>query len=132
MLRREGCGSQGERRKLPDIRIEAKGVISGPRASLARAPRNRGRGAREQTRAESAQHLAERLWWQVARRDDSRGARRLYRTPVVAGVYQLDEGALLDDVCSCLQELGGGDWLGEGQGTAVPRERLPFVQYVLR
>ena len=30
-------------------------------------------------RDESDQHLAERLGWQAARRDDSRVARRLYR-----------------------------------------------------
>jgi hypothetical protein len=32
-----------------------------------------------QTREDVAQNLAERLCWQVARRDDSRVARRLYR-----------------------------------------------------
>jgi len=51
----------------------------------------------EQTREAMAQNLAERLCWQVARRDDSRVARRLYRQPVGDGVYQLDEGAWLDD-----------------------------------
>jgi DDE family transposase len=30
-----------------------------------------------------------------------------------------------------LQEVGVGDWLGEVQGTAVQREMVPFVQYVL-
>ncbi len=85
----------------------------------------------EQTREAIAQTLAERLCWQVARRDDSRVARRLYRKQVVDGVYQLDEGALLDDFFSFLQELGVGDWLGEVQGTAVQREMVPFVQYLL-
>jgi Transposase DDE domain len=85
----------------------------------------------EQTREAMAQTLAERLCWQVARRDDSRVARRLYRKQVVDGVYQLDEGALLDDFFSFLQELGVGDWLGEVQGTAVQREMVPFVQYLL-
>jgi hypothetical protein len=33
------------------------------------------------------QHLAEHLCWQVARRDDARLARRLYRKPMVTGVY---------------------------------------------
>ncbi|MBI3327269.1 MAG: hypothetical protein HYZ81_11285 [Nitrospinae bacterium] len=64
----------------------------------------------EQTRAAMTQNLAERLCWQVARRDDSRIARRLYRKQVVDGVYQLDEGALLDDFIYFLQELGVGDW----------------------
>ena len=81
-----------------------------------------------QTRAEIEQHLAERLCWQVAHRDDARVARRLYRKQVVDGVYQLDEGALLDDFCYFLQELGVGDWLGEVQGTAVQREMVPFVR----
>jgi hypothetical protein len=85
----------------------------------------------EQTREAMAQTLAERVCWQVAGRDDSRVARRLYRKQVVDGVYQLDEGALLDDFCYCLQELGVGDWLGDVQGTAVRREMVPVVQYVL-
>jgi hypothetical protein len=84
-----------------------------------------------QTREAIAQNLAERLWWQAARRDDARVARRLYRQPGVDGVYQLDAGALLDDFCSFLQALGVGAWLGEGQGTAVQREMVPVVQYVL-
>jgi hypothetical protein len=41
--------------------------------------------------------------------DDARVARRLYRKQVVDGVYQLDEGALLDDFFDCLQELVVGD-----------------------
>jgi hypothetical protein len=85
----------------------------------------------EQTRAEIAQNLAERLCWQVARRDDARVARRLYRKQVVDGVYQLDAGALLDDFFYFLQELGVGNWLGDVQGTGVQREMVPFVQYVL-
>jgi hypothetical protein len=84
-----------------------------------------------QTREAIAQNLAERLCWQVARRDDSRVARRLYKKQVVDGVYQLDEGALLDDFFYFLQELGVGDWLSDVQGTTVQREMLPFVQYLL-
>ena len=59
------------------------------------------------------QNLAERLCRQAARRDDSRVARRLYRKQVVGGVYQLDEGAWLDDFFYFLQELRVGDWLGD-------------------
>ena len=84
-----------------------------------------------QTREALTQNLAERLCWQAARRDDARVARRLYRKQVVDGVYQLDEGALLDDFFYFLQELGVVDWLGDVQGTAVQREMVPFVQYVL-
>jgi hypothetical protein len=34
----------------------------------------------------STENLAERWWWQVARRDEARVARRLNRTPGVEGV----------------------------------------------
>jgi len=51
----------------------------------------------DQTREAMAQHLTERLCWLVARRDDTRVARRLQRKQVVDGVSRLDEGALLDD-----------------------------------
>jgi hypothetical protein len=85
----------------------------------------------EQTRDELAQHLAERLCWQVACRDDSRVASRLYRKQVVDGVYQLDEGALLDAFFAFLRQLGVVDLLGALQGTAVQRKMVPFVQYIL-
>jgi hypothetical protein len=55
-------------------------------------------------------------------------ARRLYRKQVVDGVSRLDEGALLDHFVDCLQELGVVDRLGEVQGTAIPREMVPYVQ----
>lgn len=84
-----------------------------------------------QTREEIDQNVAERLCWQAARRDDSRVARRLYRKQVVDGVYQLDEGAVLDDFFYFLHELGVVDWLNDVQGTAVQRKMVPFVQYVL-
>ena len=44
------------------------------------------------TRDESTENLAARWCWQVARRDEARVARRLYRKPVVDGVYRLDAG----------------------------------------
>jgi Transposase DDE domain len=53
------------------------------------------------------------------------------RKQVVDGVYQLDEGALLDDFFYCLHERGVVDWLSDVQGTAVQREMVPVVQYVL-
>jgi hypothetical protein len=84
-----------------------------------------------QTREEIPQNLAERLCWQAARRDDTRVARQLYRKQVIDGVYRLDEGALLDDFFYFLQELGVITWLGDVQGTAVQREMVPFVQYLL-
>ncbi|HXH08216.1 MAG TPA: hypothetical protein VNP04_00350 [Alphaproteobacteria bacterium] len=50
-----------------------------------------------QTRNEMAQTLAERLYWEIARRYDSRIARRLYHKQEVDEVYRLDEEAVLDD-----------------------------------
>ena len=85
----------------------------------------------EQTREAMTQNLAERLCWQVARRDDARVARRLYRKQVVDGVYRLDEGAVLDDFFYFLHELGVVDLLGQVQGTAVQRKMVPCVQYLL-
>jgi hypothetical protein len=88
----------------------------------------RGMWAMRPTREEVAAHLAERLCWQAARRDDGRVARRLYRKHVVDGVSRLDEGALLDHCLACLQALGVVDRLCEVQGTAIPREMVPCVQ----
>ena len=84
-----------------------------------------------QTHDEITQNLAERLCWEVARRDDSRVARRLYRKQLVDGVYRLDEGALLDDFFHFLQAIGVMALLEEAHGAAIHREMVPFVQYVL-
>jgi hypothetical protein len=62
-----------------------------------------------QRRHEITQTLAERLCWKVARRDDSRVARQLYRTPLTNGVYRLDKGALLDDFLHFFPKLGRGN-----------------------
>jgi hypothetical protein len=84
-----------------------------------------------QTRDEITQSLAERLCWEVARRDDSRMARRLYRKQLVDGVYQLDERALLDDLFHFLDQVGLMGMLSEVHGTAIQREMLPCAQYRL-
>jgi hypothetical protein len=84
------------------------------------------------TRDEVRQKLAERLCWEVARRDDRRGARRLYRTQVIDGVYRLDDGALLDAFFHDLEDVGVMALLTEVHGTARPRERVPCVHDVLR
>src|SRR5215813_6696544 len=84
-----------------------------------------------QTRDETTRNLAERLCWEVARRDDSRVARRLYRKQVVDGVYRLDEGALLDDFFHFLQTLGVADLMEGVHSAAIPREMVPVVQYLL-
>jgi Transposase DDE domain len=85
-----------------------------------------------QTRDTIDQHLAERLCWQAARRDDARVARRLYRTHVVDGVYQLDHGARLDDCFDVWQELGVVDWLHDIRRTAIQRDMVSVVQSVVR
>jgi hypothetical protein len=84
-----------------------------------------------QAEDEITQNLAERWCWDVARRDDSRVARRLYRKQEVDGVYRLDEGAVLDDFFHFLQAVGVMALLEEVHGTAIQREMLPYVQYVL-
>jgi Transposase DDE domain len=77
------------------------------------------------------QNLAERLCWEVARRDDCRVARRLYRKQEIDGVYRLDEGAVLDDFFHFLQAVGVMALLEQSQGAAIQRKMIPFVQYVL-
>jgi hypothetical protein len=84
-----------------------------------------------QTQDAITQNVAERLCWEVARRDDSRVARRLYRKHEVDGVYRLDEGAVLDDFFHFLQSLGVMALLEEVHGAAIQREMVPYVQYVL-
>jgi hypothetical protein len=84
-----------------------------------------------QTHDEITQNLAERLCWEVARRDDARVARRLYRKQEVDGVYRLDEGAVLDDFFHFLEAIGVMPLLEQVHGVALQREILPFVQYVL-
>ena len=59
-----------------------------------------------QTHDAITQHLAERWCWQVARRDEARIARRLSRQPLVEGVYRLDDGAVMEDFCHCLDQVG--------------------------
>ena len=81
-----------------------------------------------QTRDDMTQNLAERWWWEVARREDSRVARRLSRTQAVEGVYRLDAGAVLDDCFHFLQGLGVMALLEQLRGAAIHRVMVPFVQ----
>jgi hypothetical protein len=69
-----------------------------------------------QTNDEITQNLAERSCWEVARRDDARIARRLYRTQLVDGVYRLDEGAVLDGFFHFLDQRGVMTLLAEVHG----------------
>jgi hypothetical protein len=82
----------------------------------------------EQTREAITTNLAERLCWQVARRDASRVARRLSRTQVVDGVYPLEAGGVLDECFDCLRELGVVAWLEDVRGKGIAREMVPMVQ----
>jgi hypothetical protein len=84
-----------------------------------------------QTRDETTQNLAERLCWEVASRDDSRVARRLYRKQVIDSVYRLDEGAVLDDFLHFLQSLGVMTLFEQACAAGIRREMVPFVHYVL-
>jgi len=78
---------------------------------------------------ELTQNLAERLCWQVARRDETRVARRLYRTQEVDGVYRLDEGAVLDEFFHFLQRIGVMALLEPMRCVAIQREMVPYVPY---
>jgi hypothetical protein len=84
-----------------------------------------------QTHDEITQNLAERLYWEVARRDDARVARCLYRKQEVDGVYRLAAGAVLDDFFYSLEAIGVMPLLEPVHGVALQREMLPFVQSVL-
>jgi hypothetical protein len=84
-----------------------------------------------QTPDEIPQNVAERWCWEVARRDDLRIARRLYRKQEVDGVSRLDEGAVLDDFFHFLPSIGIMSRLEEVHGAAIQREMVPSVQYVL-
>jgi hypothetical protein len=85
----------------------------------------------EQTHDAITQNLAERLCWAVARRDDFRLARRLYRKQLVDGVYRLDEGALLDAFLHFVRAIGVMALLEAAHGAAIQRKRVPVVQSVL-
>lgn len=85
-----------------------------------------------QTRDESPDNLAARWCWQVARRDEARVARRLYRTPGVEGVYRLDAGAVREDGFPCLQACGVMAWLEQRRGAAMDRVMGPCVPSVWR
>ena len=86
----------------------------------------------EQTREALTTNLAERWCWQVARREEVRVARRLYRKPLGDGVYPWDAGALREECFHCRRELGIADWLEDVRGQGLRRELVPLVPDVLR
>jgi hypothetical protein len=61
------------------------------------------------------------------RRDEARIARRLSRQPLVEGVYRLDDGAVVEDFCHCLDQVGVKALRAEVRGAARHREMLPVV-----
>jgi hypothetical protein len=67
--------------------------------------------------------------WPAATIGASRGA--CNRKQVIDGVYRLDEGASLDDFFHYLEEVGIMALLADVHGTAMQREMVPFVPYVL-
>lgn len=81
----------------------------------------------QQTWEEMTQNLAERMCGEVARRDDTRIARRLYRKHVVDGGDRLDEGAVLDDFVHVLQSRGVMGVWEHACGAGLHREMVPFV-----
>jgi hypothetical protein len=56
----------------------------------------------------------------------------LYRKPVVDGVSRVDEGAVLDDFCPRLRQLGVRDLMDGVQGKALQRAMVPGVQDLVR
>ncbi len=80
---------------------------------------------------ETTRNLAERVYWQVAHRDAPRVARHLDRRQGMDRVYRLDADAWLEDCLHCLPAIGMMALVEQACGTAVPRERLPFMQSVL-
>lgn len=84
------------------------------------------------TPAEITPTLAARWCGQVARRDDTRVARCLYRKPQVEGVYRRDEEAVWDDCGHVLPRLGVLVLLEQVHGAALPRAMVPDVPSVVR
>jgi hypothetical protein len=75
------------------------------------------------------QHVAEWWGWEVARREETRVARRRYRQQEAEGVYRLAAGAVVDDGGHVLQRLGVMALLAQGHGAAIHREMVPDGPY---
>lgn len=82
-------------------------------------------------RCEIEETLAERLCWQVAKRDDDRIARVVSKKNEVNGVYHLDQGAILDEFFHFLETTGVSKLLSELKGEGIKREMVDFTQYVM-
>jgi hypothetical protein len=80
-----------------------------------------------QTHDENTQNPAERLCWEISRRDGCRLARRLYRKQLVEGVYRLDEGAALDDCFHFLQARSVTALLEQMHAAAIQRQMGLFI-----
>jgi hypothetical protein len=84
-----------------------------------------------QSKADVTTNLVERLDWRVARRDESRIARRLWKKQAVEAIYSLEEGAVLDEFVHFLDEVGVLPRWQALQGDGMQRERVDFFQYVM-
>ncbi len=84
-----------------------------------------------QSRGEIKTNLVERLEWRLARRDESRLARRLWKKQGVDAIYSLEEGAILDAFVHFLDEVGVLSLWQQLRGEGIQREMVDFFQYVL-
>ena len=85
----------------------------------------------QQTRDEITENLTERLCWEVARRDETRIARRLYRSRSWTGYTGWTKGHCWMTSCISCRRWGVMDLLADVHGTAIQREMVPFVQHIL-
>lgn len=84
-----------------------------------------------QSKEDVTTNLVERLDWRVARRDESRIARRLWKKQAVDAIYSLEEGAILDEFVHFLDEVGVLPRWQALQGDGIQREMVDFFQYVM-
>jgi hypothetical protein len=84
-----------------------------------------------QSKDDVKKDLVERLDWRLARRDDSRLARRLWKKQGVDAIYNLDEGAILDEFFHFLDQIGVLPLWQRLHGEGIQREMVEFFHYVL-
>ncbi len=85
-----------------------------------------------QSKEDVTTHLMERLDGRVARRAESRMARRWWTQQAVEAISRLEAGALLDEVVHLLDEVGVRPRGQALQGAGIQRERVEFFQAVMR
>ena len=85
-----------------------------------------------QSKEDVTTHLMERLDGRVARRAESRMARRWWTQQAVEAISRLEAGALLDEVVHLLDAVGVRPRGQALQGAGIQRERGEFFQAVMR